>query len=46
MIAVKEKMFNTADKILNTMDNTRYFLYGGTKRRKTLRNSFIRYGLI
>lgn len=30
-----------ADKILNITESTRYFLYGGTKRRNTCINSFI-----
>lgn len=37
----KRKMFNTADRILNRIDSPRYFLYGGTNRRKICKNSFI-----
>ena len=39
--AANEKMFNTADRILNRIDSPRYFLYGGTNRRKICKNSFI-----
>ena len=41
MSVAKEKMFNIADKTLNTTDRAKYFLYGGTKRRNTRKNSFI-----
>ena len=39
--AANEKIFSTADRMLNTMLRTRYFLYGGTNLLSTLRNSFI-----
>ena len=41
MSVANEKMFNIADKMLNTTDKAKYFLYGGTKRRNTRKNSFI-----
>ena len=41
MSVANEKMFNIADKMLNTTDKAKYFLYGGTKRRNIFRNSFI-----
>lgn len=37
----KRNMFNTADRILNRTESPRYFLYGGTNRRKICKNSFI-----
>lgn len=43
---MNEKMFNMADKILNTTCKIRYFLYGGTKRRSTWINSFMSSELI
>ena len=43
-VTANEKIFNSADRMLNTTDSTRYFLYGGTNRLSTLRNSFIFYG--
>ena len=43
MRAAKEKMFSIAERILNNTDNTRNFLYGGTNRRNTCRNSFINF---
>ena len=39
--AANEKMLRMADRILNTTDSIRYFLYGGTNRLNTFRNSFI-----
>jgi hypothetical protein len=39
--AANEKMFNIAERILNTTLRIKYFLYGGTNRLSTLRNSFI-----
>ena len=41
MIAINEKMFSMADKMLNTTDHTRYFLYGGTNLLRTCMNSFM-----
>ena len=41
MMVMNEKMFSSADRMLNTTVSTRYFLYGGTNRRSTFRNSFI-----
>ena len=41
MMVMNENTFSTADSMLNTTVSTRYFLYGGTKRRNTCRNSFI-----
>jgi hypothetical protein len=41
IISANENSVNTADKILNTIFSTRKRLYGGTKRRKILKNSFI-----
>ena len=41
MSVANEKMFNIADKMLNTTDKAKYFLYGGTKRRNTRKKSFI-----
>jgi hypothetical protein len=39
--AAKEKMFNITERILKITDATRYFLYGGTNRLSTFKNSFI-----
>ena len=36
-----EKIFNIAERILKITVRTRYFLYGGTNRRNTWKNSFI-----
>ena len=41
MSAANEKMLSTAERMLNTIDCTRYFLYGGMKRRIISRNSFM-----
>ena len=43
--AAKENTFNITDRILNTTDAIRYFLYGGTNLRNTLMNSFMLYRL-
>ncbi len=43
MSAANEKMFNTAESTLKNTENAKYFLYGGKKRRRTCRNSFIYY---
>ena len=40
-MAMNENMLSTADSMLNATVMARYFLYGGTKRRSTCRNSFI-----
>ena len=34
-------MFNIAERTLNKTDSPKYFLYGGTKRLNTCKNSFI-----
>ena len=41
IIARNEKIFNIAERILKITVRTRYFLYGGTNRRNTWKNSFI-----
>ena len=38
---MNEKILRMADRMLKTTDSTRYFLYGGTNRRSTCRNSLI-----
>ncbi len=41
MMTANEKSVNTADKRLKTMLSARYFLYGGTNRRKIAKSPFI-----
>jgi hypothetical protein len=41
IITINENTFSIAESSVKKSDANRYFLYGGTKRFRTLKNSFI-----
>jgi hypothetical protein len=46
IITIKENTFRIAENRVNIRDSIKYFLYGGTKRFSTLKNSFIYFAFI